>query len=46
MNTWISGKSLMKHYCLEKKICTELKYGRYLNIQIKIIQKEFVKILK
>ena len=39
MNKWMSGKSLTKHYCLEKKTFTA-------KIQVAIMQKEFVKILK
>ena len=43
-NIWMIARNLMKHYCLKKKN----KYGRFkiLKIQIKIMQKEFVKVFK
>ena len=41
----MNGKSLMKHDCLEKKHFVATLTWRKLMMQIKCIQKEFVKIL-
>ena len=46
MNMWMIGKSLMKHNYLKKKNFVATQIWKILQMQIKCMQKEFMKTLK
>ena len=46
MNLWMIRKNLIKHYCLKKNNFIVTLIGKLLQIQITIMEKESVMILK